>query len=158
MPYLCLPDLEKGRVLRRLDEISFGIDQEQPRTLSADLPAQQQCRREVAARRQRLAVDRADVAQCRADHPCCLKHVRCAEEVGTRVLAAIGLRFFAEQGDRRLGDGEIAGGDQHEHAFSLTLPHMQLLEGGDVVNPGIGAGIGRQNDSSFQHHSHAISH
>ena len=116
-------------------------------------------RKGFADRRQRLAVDffalRAPRGRrCGPPGTSSWRRTDCRR----RDLLLSGLRALGEEADHGLGGGEIARGQQHEHALAGLLPAMQLLEGGDIVDAGIGARVGREDEAFLEQHSYAVGH
>ena len=154
-----LADLEERRIGRCLDEVAGGIDLEQARLLLADLAGEDEAGREgIAAGRQRFAVDALHLADGLADDAGGLEHGLGGEQVGRRGLARAVHRAFAQQADHRLGDGQIAGGEQHEDALAGLAPGVQLLELADIVDARIGARVGGHDEALVQQQSDAIGH
>ena len=65
---------------------------------------------------------------------------------------------LGEGREHRLADGEIAGaGDRHD-ALARLGKDMKLAKGGDIVEPGIGTGVGNHNKPVPHQHSTTIRH
>ena len=58
----------------------------------------------------------------------------------------------------RLSDRQIAGGQQRKHAFTGLFNDMHLGKAGDMIQPRIGARIGKQNKPILQKQADAIGH
>ena len=68
------------------------------------------------------------------------------------------LRSFGQHADHGLGDGQIAGGEQHEDALARLRPSVELLELADIVDARIGPGVGGHDQALVKQQSHAIGH
>jgi hypothetical protein len=68
------------------------------------------------------------------------------------------IEIAADPADHLLGGGQIAGRQQHEQPIRRRLEHIELAVGGDVVDPGIGAGIGDQHQALLQPVANAVGH
>ena len=76
-------------------------------------------------------------------------------------LALAGLGIFdalAQHADHRLAEREIAGGGERHDALAGLFEHVQLAEGRDVVEAGIGAGVGDHDETVAHQDSAAIGH
>ena len=62
------------------------------------------------------------------------------------------------QRDRGLADGKVAGGRDGDGALARHLEAVKLLEGGDIVETRIGAGIGHHDQPFVHQQSDAIGH
>lgn len=60
--------------------------------------------------------------------------------------------------DHGLGGGQVAGGQKHEQPVGSRLEGVQLSVRRDVVDPGVGAGIGGHHQTGLQPEPHAIGH
>ncbi len=151
-------DLQIGRVGGALDEIAGAVDHEQPHPRALDLTAEQE--RDVEGDilgAQRRAFQRMHLADGVADPLRRLEHGRRVHQgfdlAGLRIL-----KTLAQHREHRLADGEIAGaGDGHD-AVARLVEDVQLAEGRDVVEAGIGAGIGDHHQPVAHQNSAAIRH
>ena len=57
-----------------------------------------------------------------------------------------------------MGDGQISSGEQNEDAFALALPDMHFPEYGDIIEPGIGSGVGGKDDAVIKAKADAVGH
>ena len=149
-------DLEIGRLRRGFDEVAGGVDGKQARRLADDLAAEDEAGRKLDVEGlERLGVTAMHVAQQFANVACRLEQVG---GIHQRRPAIGGDDRFLQHGNQRLRNGQIAGGHQHENALARLLEHGHLAEGVDLVNAGIGARIGKEDESVVQQHSHTIGH
>ena len=79
------------------------------------------------------------------------------QRVGLREAAA-GIEVVAQQGDDGLADGEAAADQDNEDAFSGLHELMHFAAGVDLIEAGIGAGIGSQNQALIGHDAQAVGH
>src|SRR5258708_7357433 len=68
------------------------------------------------------------------------------------------LDAFVEEIAHRLGDREIAGGEQGDDPLAGDLHHMHLGEGRDVVDARVGPRIGEQHEAVLEIEADAICH
>ena len=153
-----LADLEEGRLLPALDEVAGGVDHEEPHRPVLDLPAEQH--RDVEgelgllqglARRSRGRADRA------ADQLGGAEHGR-APAGASRARRSPGSRCPRARAHDRLRDRQIAGRRERQDPFPGLVEDMQLAEGRDVVEPGIGARVGDHHEALLDEDSGAIGH
>ena len=57
-----------------------------------------------------------------------------------------------------LGGGEAAGRLEHEHAVGRRAEHVQLAVGADVVDAGVGAGVGEEHEALVEAEGEAVGH
>ena len=115
---LVLTDLEERRVVGGLDEVALGVDVEQARRLVADLPAEQEVGVEGRpARLQLRPVGLAHLAHGLAHQTRGAIKGRHREEA-LRARLRLPHQLLVEQAHHRLGDGQVAGRAQHDHAFA----------------------------------------
>ncbi|WP_341872331.1 hypothetical protein [Lutibaculum baratangense] len=153
-----LADLQVGRVGGGLDEVAGRVDHEQPGAPFADLAGEQDRDVETAALvLQRLAVDPVDLAHDAADEMGGLEHRGCRPDrvllAGRGVLDPLG--GVAED---RLSRGEVAGRGHGHDALPLLLEDVELAERRDVVEPGIRARVGDDDDAVTDEKANAIGH
>ena len=65
---------------------------------------------------------------------------------------------LAQQAEHALGGGQIAGRQQYQQPLAGLFEQLQLAEGGNVIDTGIGARIGCKQQAILQVHGDAISH
>ena len=153
-----LADLQIGRVLRALDEIAGGVEQEQPRALALDLTAEEERDIELhVGGFEHLAFDLVEFAHGAADALRGLEH-------GRRVHQRLGLAgrgifpAFAQRAHDRLADREVAGRCDRHDAVAGLGEDVQLAEGRDIVDAGVGAGVGEHDQAVADEDSTAIGH
>ena len=124
----------------------------------ADLSAEQEGDVEFhVGRFKRLALGGVDGADDVADALRRLEHGRRVHQrfvlAGFRIVVA-----FGQDADDGLADGQIAGGSDRHDALAGVVEDMQLAEGGDVVDAGIGARVGEHHQPLAHQNSAAIGH
>src|SRR5215467_11013159 len=72
---------------------------------------------------------------------------------GLRILPAL-----AQDADRRLTDGEVAGGGDRHDALARPGQDVELAEGRDVIDASIGTGIGKHHEAVAHQDAAAIGH
>jgi hypothetical protein len=55
-----------------------------------------------------------------------------------------------------LGDGEIAGGQQHQHAIVGALERRHLAEGVDLIDAGVGPRVGQHHEAGVDQQADAV--
>ncbi|MGF6372723.1 hypothetical protein OKW40_005539 [Paraburkholderia sp. RAU6.4a] len=88
-----------------------------------------------------------------ADHARGVRHGRHAPQRG---LAGIG--GLGQLVQHRLRDRQIAGAEQHQHAFAGLLEHRHLARGTDVIDARIGTRVGQKYEAVVDGHRYAVSH
>src|ERR1700733_675289 len=153
-----LADLQIRRIGRAFDEIAGGIDHEEPHPLAHDLTAEQE--RDVETHIgafQRLAFGRVDGANDIADTLRRLKHGRRIHQrfalAGFQIVVA-----FHQYADHRLADRQVAGRRDRHDALLRIIECVQLAEGRNVVDAGIGSRIGEHHEPLAHENSTAIGH
>ena len=139
-------------------KLPAAVDAEQARRLAPDLPAENQARVELDAKvLQRRRVAPVDFAQRLAD-------------------AAAPLEIFgavSRLGRSHRGDSDAAPRSRLVTACVIArlpalcststrsprlLEHRGLAEGADLIDTGVGAGVGQEHQARVQQHGHAIGH
>ncbi len=72
---------------------------------------------------------------------------------GVRIEQALG-----QDAQGRLGDGEVSRSGDGQGALAGRLIDAQLAIGRDVVEPGVGAGVGEHHQAFFDQDSGAVGH
>ena len=57
-----------------------------------------------------------------------------------------------------LGGGQGAGGLEQEHAVAAGAQHVQLAVGADVVDAGVGPGVGEEDEPLVEAEGEAVGH
>ena len=57
-----------------------------------------------------------------------------------------------------LRDRQIPGSHEHQHAVARIFEHAHFSEGADLIDAGIGTGVGQEHEAVIDAHSNAISH
>ena len=65
---------------------------------------------------------------------------------------------FGQCRAHRLAERQVAGGGERHDAFARLRIDVQLAEGGDVVEAGIGARIGNHHETGLDENSATIGH
>ena len=156
-----LADLQIIGVRRAFDAVAGGVDHEKPERPPGDLTAEQQGHVEADALRRRLPLGVAHLGPRKAHRA--PDELRGMQHVGrvhdTFHDAALGmLDPVADQIDDALRHREIARGGKHQHALAGPLEEIQLAEGRDVVEPGVGARIGDHHQSIAHQNAATIGH
>ena len=73
------------------------------------------------------------------------------------VLAGI-CQVLVDAVEHLLGGGEVAGGLQHEGAVGAGVDHVELAVVADVVEPGVGARVGHEDQGFVESQCEAIGH
>jgi hypothetical protein len=123
-----------------------------------DLAAQQDRHVEAAGLAlQRGAVDTVDLAHRPADELGRLEH---AVDGPDRLdVAGVGiLQTVGDEAQYRLAGREIAGRAERHHPLARLFEHIELAEGGDIVEPRIGAGVRDHNETVLNEDADAIGH
>ena len=68
------------------------------------------------------------------------------------------LEVLLDAVEHLLGGGEAAGGLDDEDPVRGRLEHVQLAVGADVVDAGVGAGVGEEDESLVEAHGEAVGH
>ena len=153
-----LADLQIRRVGGAFDEIAGGVDHEQPHPRALDLAAEQERDVEIdVLGLQRDALGGVHGADRPADALRRLEHGRRVQErldiAGGGVFDALG------QGrQHRLADRQIAGARDRHDAVARLAEDMEFAKGRDVVEAGIGAGVGDHDQPVPHQHSATIGH
>ena len=149
-------DLEVGRLGGRLDEVAGGVDVEQARWLAGDLAAKNETGAELDAEGfKRVGIAQEHLAQGIADMAGGLEEIG---HVHQRRSLAVGPDRFLQHRDERLRDRQVAGTQEHDGALAGLLEDRHLAEGADLVDAGVGARVGEENDALVEEHADAISH
>ncbi len=72
-----------------------------------------------------------------------------------RVAAA---RLVLQQIDRALRDRQVARTQDGDQAFAVLRDDVHFAEGGDLVDAGVGARIGREYHTGIEHYGDTVSH
>ncbi len=84
-----------------------------------------------------------------------LEHVVYGKEASADVRR---FKLLTQNTRRRLRDGQVAGGLQHEDAVAGPLEHGRLAKRIDLIDAGAGAGIGKKDKPGVEQNAHAIGH
>ncbi len=153
-----LPDLQKGRILAALDEVAGVIDHEQPHRPAANLAPEQQ--RDARVHPLGLQTGAQVVLHLADGHPRQLRRAEHGRSMGQGLaLARFGVgQPFLEDAERHLSDREVAGAGHRQNPFARRLVDAQLAIGRDVVEPGVGAGVGQHHQAFVDEDSGAVGH
>ncbi len=83
------------------------------------------------------------------------------EQMGDRgqALLLAGMRqVLGDPVEHLLRRGQVARGLHHERAVGPGVDHVQLAVGADVVEAGIGAGVGDEDQGVFEAQGEAVGH
>jgi hypothetical protein len=152
---LGLARLQERGLGRRLDEVAGRIDQEQAVALALELAGEQEGRARIALRTYVLAVVGHDFAQHPADRAGGIEHGADGEQVARAGLVG---KTLGEERDHRLGGGEIARREQDHDPLARPLEHGELAHGRDVVDSGVGAGVGGEHQAAPDQDTDTIGH
>ena len=86
---------------------------------------------------------------------------RCLEEVlhrGEALTVPRLVHVLCDPVEHLLGGGEVAGRLQHEGAVRPGVDHMELAVGADVVEPGVGSGVGDEEQGVGEARRKAVGH
>jgi hypothetical protein len=95
------------------------------------------------------------VAHGIADHARGIEHVLGAVDA-RRDVAVLGR--LMQQIDHGLGDGEVAGREQHQDPLTRLVEGGHFAEGVDLVDPGVGPRIGQEHQPGVHQQADAVSH
>ena len=147
-------DLKIGRVGTGLDIVSGGIDVEQARWFPLNLAAENEARVEVDAEcAQGLCIAPVDFAYAFPHMACGFEHIGDLEQA----FPFLGL-VFLKLTHHGLSDGQVAGGEQNQYTLAGAFEQIHLTIGVDLVDPRIGAGVGKEHETGVHQHADAVSH
>ncbi len=156
---LGLAHLEIGRLGRGLDEIAGRVHLEEPHALALDLAAEHHRHVEIHPRSlQRRAVALVHVPHGRAQYAGGVEHAPGVPDGDGIAAVAVHQLFGLQDFPHRLGDAQVAGREQHHEAVTRTLVDHHLAEGADLVEAGVGAGIGQEDQSGIELDGDAVRH
>src|SRR4029077_13349521 len=73
-------------------------------------------------------------------------------------LAVVHFAALPEDADHGLRAGEVSRAQEHDHAIALALEYRHLAELRHVVEPRVGARVGRENHALVEKDADAVSH
>jgi hypothetical protein len=82
-----------------------------------------------------------------------LEQIRCGEQAGAFLAL-----MLEQQADHCLRNRQIAGREQDQNALAGLLEYAHLAERVDLVDPGIGARVGKKHQAGVHQHAYAVSH
>lgn len=137
-------NLQEGGFRGGLDEVPLGINAEQLRVFSLDLAANEDITLKVDFIPFKPgAINLLDVPQGAADIAGYIVEAGEGVEVTVFVLFDI----LPQVVHHRLGDGKIATGTEDNGAIARNAEVKEFLIGRNIINSGIGAGVGAKNKS-----------
>ncbi|MNI51402.1 hypothetical protein D3C73_1061300 [compost metagenome] len=149
-------DLQIGRFRRGSDGVAQRVDHVQARLFAGNLPAEDQRRlgvHPVMAVFGVLVLHLA-VHQQGADVGRSLEQVGHVAQVRRAPLVCIALQPRHQQ----LRRGQVAGGHHHVGGLAGVFEHVQFAVHADIVQRGIGAGVGGEDQALVHLDSNAIGH
>jgi EAL domain-containing protein (putative c-di-GMP-specific phosphodiesterase class I) len=153
---LRFPYLEVGRLARGFDEVAGGVDVKEPRLLAPDLPSEDERTVEVVAVFLQVhGIARMHLAQRIAHDACGVEHIVRPKDLGRCVGV---LEILVEQVDDRLGDGQVARRQEHQHALVRALEGRHLAERVDLIDTGVSPGIGQQHQPGIDQQADTVGH
>ena len=124
LPYFDSPELEVGRLVGRLDEVALRVDVEEAHGLAPDLPAHDEVGARVdVALHEEGAVLLLHLAQ-RVAHEAAASYIESTFQMVARALG--GVLVAVQEVHHALRHGEVAGGEDHDHAVVLPLEDAHL--------------------------------
>ncbi|WP_414027450.1 hypothetical protein [Cyanobium sp. ATX-6F1] len=134
---LRFPRLQERGVFAGFDEITFRIHPKQPGHFTLDLTTDQEGSIEPTGRTFQVGaiplLDRPHGIGHQAQH---IEHRPCRPQVGVSIA---GVGPLTQQADHRLGAGQAAGAEQHQHPIASALEHRHLAEAGEIIHTRMGA-------------------
>ena len=150
---LRLADLQERQGLGGPDVVALRVEQDDVGTLAGDLAAEDERRRR--RRPERLPVRGDDLPRHLPDVQRGFEQVLHRRQV---LVLARARQVALDAVEHLLGRRQAARRLEHEHPVGRRGDDVQLAIGPDVVDPGVGAGVGEEEEALVQSHGEAIGH
>ena len=150
---LALADLQERALVGDADVVALGVDEQEVGALAGDLAAEDERRRRRVA--ERRPVPLVDLAAEPPDVDRRLVQVRHGRQA--LVVAGRG-EVGVDAVEHLVGGGQRACRLQHEQPVVAGPQHVQLAVGADVVDAGVGAGVGEEDQALVEAEGHAVGH
>ena len=149
--------LKKSRIVPGLDEIALGVDPEEPASGSPLIcPPRMNEALKPTSLCSRYDPSRRSMSRIASEtRPATSNIVPRGPQVWSSVA---GVGALLQHADHRLRAGEIPGAQQDEDPIARALEDRHLAEFREVVDAGVSAGVGREDDAVVQQDPYAIRH